>query len=408
MRGAGDDPWEGEYERHRVVVLRMLARRFPRLDEDERLAIYHDAWLRAYSKRERGEQIVSLRAYLLATTGAEALHMLSRGKVPMPIGPDDARLASIADGAPPVDEQVVMRDQVRIARSLLDALDERQRDVLKLRWDLQLTGEEVRSALGLTTRQYRRLAEEGAAALVDRLEELENGQWSRRMRSLLTACLVEVGDDDGERRRGFASRRQRAAAQRLIDSDPHAAALYAELRRSGRRATALLPLPVAAFEREPSELLARVLEGLSAVRDGAAHGVEAVRQQATSVYLRVADPTLLVAGPRPGAAAAVAVGALALGGGAYATNHLVAPVERPSPAPLHSSASAFPRAVATASAASSRSRPPTRTHRSPRPRPRATPAPQPPTPSTSPPTQPPSAPPTPTQPPQPTEFGFED
>jgi hypothetical protein len=44
-RVGGDSP-EGEYERHRDAVLGMLAKRFPRLDEDERLAIYHDAWAR--------------------------------------------------------------------------------------------------------------------------------------------------------------------------------------------------------------------------------------------------------------------------------------------------------------------------------------------------------------------------
>jgi DNA-directed RNA polymerase specialized sigma24 family protein len=135
MRGEGGDSPEGEYERNRAAVLGMLAKRFPRLDEDERLSIYHDAWTRVLAKRERGERIDSLRAYLLATTGAEALHMLSRGKIPIPIGPDDPRLAALADAAPPLDEQVVTRDQARIARSLLDTLDERQRDVLKLRWD---------------------------------------------------------------------------------------------------------------------------------------------------------------------------------------------------------------------------------------------------------------------------------
>src|SRR5690606_12096252 len=121
MRGAGGDPRERDYERYRAVVLKMLAKRFPRLDEDERLAIYHDAWARVLAKRERGEAILSLRAYLLATAAGEALHMLSRQKAPTPLGPDDPHLTVLTDDAPPVDEQVVMRDQARIARGLLDA-----------------------------------------------------------------------------------------------------------------------------------------------------------------------------------------------------------------------------------------------------------------------------------------------
>jgi RNA polymerase sigma factor (sigma-70 family) len=216
MRGAGGDSPEGEYERYRRAVLGMLAKRFPRLDDDERLAIYHDAWTRVYVKRERGEPIGALRAYLLATAGAEALHAVSRGRTPTPVGPDDPRLEALADDAPLPDEQVVTRDQARIARGLLDTLDERQRDVLKLRWDLQLSAAEVRAALGLTERQYRRLAEEGAVALASRVEELQSGQWSRRTRSLLVACLVEV-TGDGKRRVGIASRRQREEAQRLLE-----------------------------------------------------------------------------------------------------------------------------------------------------------------------------------------------
>jgi RNA polymerase sigma factor (sigma-70 family) len=331
MRGAGGDSPEGEYERYRAAVMGMLAKRFPRLDDDERLSIYHDAWTRVYAKREHGERIRSLRAYLLATAGAEALHMLSRGRIPTPVGPDDPRLEGLTDDAPPLDEQVVTRDQARIARSLLDTLDERQRDVLKLRWDLQLTSSEVRAALGLTERQYRRLAEEGAIALASRVEELESGQWSRRTRSLLVACLVEV-TGDGKRRIGIASRRQREEAQRLLESDPHVVALYAEVRRSVRGAAALLPLPIFAVEpgRGPfTQLTASAADARSQLADA----VQTVKQHAMSVYVRVGDPSLLASGPRPGTAVAAAVGVLALGGGTYGAYTAASTPDQP-PAPV--------------------------------------------------------------------------
>lgn len=387
-------------------MLGMLAKRFPRLEEDERLAVYHDCWTRVLSKRERGEKIVSLRAYLMATAGAEALNLVSRGRVPTPIGPDDPRLATLSDDAPPLDEQVVTRDQARIARNLLETLDERQRDVLKLRWDLQLSGPEVQAALGLTQRQYRRLAEEGAAALADRIEELESGQWSRRTRSLLVACLIEVTRDDGERRVGIASRRQRAEAQRLLDSDPHVAALYAEVRRSIRGAAALLPLPALAFA-PPAGVLGHLAELASGFRAHVESAGQAAKQQATSLYLRAADPALLTGGPRPGAAVAAIAGAVALGGGAYGTYQATSP---------NPPASAAPPAIQATQAAA-----PPRTPISP-PSPKRTPArrpdsqatpPPPPTPdpiapSPTPQPTPAQPPPTPTQPSQPTEFGFED
>jgi RNA polymerase sigma factor (sigma-70 family) len=404
MRGVGGDSLEGEYERHRAAVLGLLAKRFPRIDADERLAIYHDAWARVLGKRERGERIESLRAYLLATAGAEALHVLSRGRTPIPVGPDDPRFAGLADGAPPLDEQVVTRDQARIARSLLDTLDERQRDVLKLRWDLQLSGSEVRAALGLSERQYRRLAEEGALALAERVEELESGQWSRRTRSLLVACLVEV-TRDGQRRVGIASRRQREEAQRLLESDPHVAALYAEVRRTVRGATALLPLPVLAADPDRSPI-AHISELAADARDQLSSAFETARQQATSLYIRLADPSLLTSGPRPSTAAVAVVGLLAVGGGAYSTYDTARSSEAPRIAatpPIATSAPTTPHSASSKQAAHPSKR---STRPKPKPRPITTKPPIPSPPSQ--PIQPTPTPPQPTTPTQPTEFGFED
>jgi RNA polymerase sigma factor (sigma-70 family) len=406
MKGGGGSSPGGDYERHRGAVLGMLAKRFPRIDEDDRLAIYHDAWTRVYVKRERGERIDSLRAYLLATAGAEALNLLTRSRVPMPLGPDDPRIEALADGAPPVDEQVATRDQARIARGLLDTLDARQRDVLKLRWDLQLSGSEVRAALGLSERQYRRLAEEGAAAIAGRVEELQSGRWSRRTRSLLVACLIEV-TQDGKRRVGIASPRQRKEAQRLLETDPHVAALFAEVKRSIRGVAALLPLPVLAVAPANGSLA----QLLSDARSQAADAIETVRLQSTSLYLRAADPTLLSGGPRPGAAALAVTGAIALGGGAYGTHELVSTPGPPSP----------PERAAQPAAQDSGAVPAARAPRTPNVRPDPAPTPRPePTPqpdvTLAPISVPPPAPPvqaspapSPPSPPTPTdEFGFEN
>jgi len=314
VRRAGVHSLDEQYERHRGVVMGMLGKRFPRFDEDERLAIYHDAWIRVLAKRERGEEIESLRAYLLATCAAEALHAVSRSKAPTPVGPQEPLFTTLADEGTPVDEQVVIRDQARMARDLLESLDSRQRDVLKLRWDLQLRGSEVRAALGLSRRQYQRLVEEGAVEIAKRVEELEDGTWSRRQRSLLTACLVQV-TTGGEGRRGIASNRQRREAQRLLESDPHFAALFNEIRGSLNRAAALLPLPVLLGS---SDALAasQALETVTGLRDRAMDLLDAARQQATSIYIRAADPTLL-SSPRPGTVVATLAGCVAVGGGAF-------------------------------------------------------------------------------------------
>jgi hypothetical protein len=237
----------------------------------------------------------------------------------------------LADDRAAVEDQVVARDQARLARNLLDTLDERQRDVLKLRWDLQLSGAEVRDALGLSRRQYQRLAEEGAVAIAERVEELENGTWSRRQRSLLAACLVQV-TRDGEQRVGIATDRQRDEAQRLLESDPHVAALYVEVRNALKRATALLPLPVLVHEDHASAAT-RLAEIASDARDQLTGLLQAAKHQTTSLYIRAADPSLLST-PRPGTLVALA-GCLVATGGTYTTYEALS--KPPTPPPTQTS-----------------------------------------------------------------------
>ena len=299
---------------------------------------------------------------------------------------------------------MVTRDQARIASNLLDTLDRRQRDVLKLRWHLQLSGAEVRAALGLTERQYRRLAEEGATALAERVEELESGQWSRRTRSLLVACLVEV-TQDGKRRVGIASGRQREEAQRLLESDPHVAALYAEVRRSIRRVSALLPLPV--FVATPATTpLSQLGELVADLRSHLADALGSAKHQVTALYVRAADPSLVAGAPRPGAAAVAVTGVLALGGAAYGT-HEVTSASKPPPQTIPSERIPSPASTPQADVPKS----PRATKRPTPPRPNR-PTPAPPVAATAP--SPTPAPiearpnPKPSQPSQPTEFGFED
>lgn len=291
-------PTDGEYEEHREAVLAVLARRFPRFAPDERLEMYHEAWAWALKKRERGEQIDNLKAYLIQSAGYEAMRIAADKRLPEPKDPDE--LISIPDDRRGPDERVVIEDQVRICREVIEGLGERHRDVVKLRYDVQMAPPDIRAALGLSERQYKRLAKESSEALERRVLELSDGTWSRRQRSLLVACL-----------RGIASDGQRAEAQRRLDRDPHVAALYRELNESIGRAAALLPLPAIAADAGSGGRLAAAFES---TRDALAGLVTGTKQQATSVYVRAADTTP-IAGARPGAVAAAVTGCIAFGGG---------------------------------------------------------------------------------------------
>lgn len=292
---------DDEYAQNRDAVLGMLAKRFPRFGPDQRLELYHEAWVRALRKRERGERVESLRAYLVQTAAFEAMHLVSYDRRPTPLDPSHPSIDSLVDGALPLAEQVEIDDQVRICRELIDGLEPRRRALFKLRWDLGMSPSEIRSALGMTQRQYKRLAKESMEAIAERVTELDDGSWSRRQRSLIAACLS-----------GIASDSQRAEAQRRVRRDPHVAALCRELNAALERVAVALPLP-AITELPPIE--GRLGAAVDGVRAAAGELATGAKHQATSLYVRGADAAPL-AGARPGTVAAALTGCLALSGGA--------------------------------------------------------------------------------------------
>src|SRR3954454_5029014 len=68
----------GEYSRHRRKAMALLARRFPRLQEDERLELYHAVWASVLEKRRRGERIENVEAFLIGRIHNLALKRLGR------------------------------------------------------------------------------------------------------------------------------------------------------------------------------------------------------------------------------------------------------------------------------------------------------------------------------------------
>jgi len=288
------------YQDHEDAVLGMLTNRFPRFTDDERRDFYHEAWALALEKQRAGEQFDSLRNYLLVAAGGRALDRIKVQRRFEPLDPTSAILDRAGGAENPSEEMVLLRDDARIARELIDSLEERQKAVFKLRWDVQMPPVEVRQVLGLSVKQYERLAEEGAAVIAQRVTELHDGTWSRRQRSLLAACLA-----------GIATGEQRAEAQRRLATDPHVRALFADVDRVVGKATALMPLPAIGGERAGG--FARAADTLTALKGQLADALATGKQHAGGLAAR-ADPTPLAAG-RPGAAGAVIASCLAVGGG---------------------------------------------------------------------------------------------
>ncbi|MGI8846359.1 MAG: hypothetical protein ACR2HC_09360 [Thermoleophilaceae bacterium] len=324
------------YVDHERPVLAMLSTRYRDLDPDGRRELYHEAWASVLVRRRSGAEIENLRGYLLGAADKLASKRVygADARRRRTFDPAGQYFNSLPDSAELPEERVVAIDEARRVRMLVDELGTSERDLLKLRLDLGLEPAEIRERLGLTDRQYRRNAERAMKALLDQFRAFDTGEWARGKRSLLCACVM-----------GIASQRQLDKAERLIQVDPCCRAMMAELRELGGHAAAILPVPVGMLaagsgstevgraaelftgtsehvtgllgrSSEPRGVKARSWDALAGARRHALDTVATLKQHATQVSVRAADPTPL-SGARPGAAAALLAGCVAAGSGAY-------------------------------------------------------------------------------------------
>lgn len=223
---AGDARGEREYRCHERAVIAMLGSRYRDLDHDSRYELYHEAWASVLSKRADGAQIDDLEGYLVGAAGKLASKRVygADARRRMTFDPLDGPFAAVADGAQSPEEHVLAADEARRLRMLVEELDTDERALLALRIDEGLEPGEIRERLGMTERQYRRVAESAAHALLAQFSAFDNGSWARRQRSLLSACAA-----------GIASKSQRERAQRLTDEDPFCRAMMSDLHHRPRQ-----------------------------------------------------------------------------------------------------------------------------------------------------------------------------
>ena len=277
------------------------------------------AWLRTTTRNEladiRARNLRLARGEVLAGAG-EALDFDSVGQ---------------AEAAPGPEEEVLDRERREevdtIAQTVLSGLSERQRRIVALHAD-GYRRRQIAQRLGTSPRTVKRQLEHimqyGRAELVR---------------------LAGRGCDEGEdlvARSAFrlASSPEMRAAELHIAACPRCGALYERLDLWRERVAALVPVP-AVDHAGPGFIertAHRAAEAVAGVRDRTGDGAGSlrnhvvdlsgqVRQHASSAYYRAVDPTPL-AGVRPGAAASVVAGCLAIGGGAtYCLKSGVDPIE---------------------------------------------------------------------------------
>ena len=144
----------GEYELHRRRVTGVLERRFPRLDPDERLELYHSAWARVLEKRRRGDDdIRNLEAYLVGVADKLALKRLTRADARrrVSVDPLEEAMTGLPDEAASPEEQVLIEQRFReqrLHRSVTIPYNERLQVMLDTgTYSLEALARDTRSAV---------------------------------------------------------------------------------------------------------------------------------------------------------------------------------------------------------------------------------------------------------------------
>lgn len=185
------------YQQHRRYVLGVLAHRCRWLEPDEREEMLHDAYTVLLEKHRVGELDVAamaphqVRAYLVQTAINKALDEGKRaGRTRSePIG--DRTLAQPDVGATPEDLAAASLDNARV-REIVAELPERQQAIVKLRFFLDRTPEEIQRLLGLTERSYRRELERAMRLVAERYELVRTGEFCESRRSVIRAYVAGI------------------------------------------------------------------------------------------------------------------------------------------------------------------------------------------------------------------------
>ena len=233
-------------------------------------------------------------------------------------GPAQLEAATRGD-SPAADTELLKREMERelgeLVRTALAQLTERQRKVVALQ-SQGARGAEIASRLGTSERTVKRLKEQSLASARGALAVAAGsgcGQGEELIRRLAF---------------GLATSREQKRAQLHLACCEHCGAVYQRLELWREKIAALLPLP-ASEQIDPGlveRTLHKTVDTVAGLKQQLADAGGQAKQHAATAYFRAVDPTPL-AGARPGAAAAVISGCIALGGGGgYCLEQGVSPV----------------------------------------------------------------------------------
>lgn len=183
----------------------MVSRAYGRALSDHELDdVYAAAWAATLSAlRTRGESMADdeLRAYVLTAVASHASKELRR-RSRKPVGSlDEAHEQVLFDShAPLPDEQAIGLESGSIARDLLSSLPPRRRAVMLLRYGWGMKPKEVCGLVdGLSPRAYRKEVTRGVEQLIDRLRQVESGEWCESREPIIRDYVAGIADEDAKR-----------------------------------------------------------------------------------------------------------------------------------------------------------------------------------------------------------------
>jgi RNA polymerase sigma factor (sigma-70 family) len=256
-------------EIRREVVTHLRASFGEALDEHEREDIAQEA-IEALLRHERsGHELDQPTAYAkkAAWRDAQDLIRAKRSSTGKAIDPQGYVLQGVADARPGPEARLMARAELSRAIEVAERLKPEQQLVYRARFVEELSPREAckRFGIGRPTYYWR------LNAAVEKVERsLRPERFAQLERQLIGAYVA-----------GTATPREVRRARRLIEADPHAAALARELLTLHRGAAAALPAPVLDQAADLS-LFERAGHSLASLRDrvfGSDHSPEQIAAQ---------------------------------------------------------------------------------------------------------------------------------
>jgi RNA polymerase sigma factor (sigma-70 family) len=263
-----------------------------------------------------GEVFIWLRATALSKVRDLRRSAYQRHEMPVGLACSGREVAVAAAVEREVIDRERERELLELASVAIAGMTSREREVVALH-SQRIRGREIARRLGTSERRVKRLKERAYNRARTTLVEAAGGGCGAG-EQLVSSLSFDGGPDV-----------QRGEAIAHLRKCPACLALYKRLEAMHDKIAALLPLPAAA-QTDPS-LFGRALEKASAtaaqVKQQLADLAGHAKQQAATSYTRAVEYTPL-ASVRPGAAAGVVAGCLALGGGAagYCVDQGVNPI----------------------------------------------------------------------------------